>query len=136
MNRARLAAAALLWTSCIHARQVGEPEQKKEQAREEPALAGRRLPAKAGRPPIAPSPEALLAPGGAKQIQSALTRKGLLAQGHETGKLDERTSAALRKFQERQGLAATGAPDHETLRQLGLDPKRVFRTRPGADQAR
>ena len=35
---------------------------------------------------------------------------------------------ALRTFQESQGLAATGFPDHETLRKLGIDPKKVDQT--------
>ena len=54
----------------------------------------------------------------------------------------EQLGAGLRKFQESQGLAATGFPDHETLRRLGIDPKELDKsfenssgTEPGKAQA-
>ena len=45
----------------------------------------------------------------------------------EDGRIDLPTSAAIRRFQEDQGLARTGNPDHETVRRLGIDPDALFR---------
>jgi hypothetical protein len=86
-----------------------------------------RAPTEPGRPPLATSPEGLLVPGGVSKIQSALGERGFL-ENHRSDSLDSQTSAALRKFQEKEGLARTGAPDRETLRKLGLDPQELFRT--------
>ncbi len=83
---------------------------------------------------MASEPQALLQPDAATRIQDALTKHGYLSHDR-SGDLDRRTSAALRKFQEDHHLAGTGAPDHETLRQLGLDPRRIFKKNPGAQRA-
>ena len=83
-----------------------------------------------GRPQLASSPEGLMVPEGPGLIQEALAKKGYLSS-YETGALDARTRNALQKFQNDQGLPSTGAPDHETLRKLGLDPAKVFRAPSG-----
>ena len=64
-------------------------------------------------------------PEGPLLIQRALGKTGYLHE-HETGKLDEETTGALRKFQADQHLARTGAPDRDTLRKLGLSPDKVY----------
>ncbi|HEX9401992.1 MAG TPA: peptidoglycan-binding domain-containing protein [Anaeromyxobacter sp.] len=59
-------------------------------------------------------------------MQRALASRGLL-HAHRDGALDASTSAALQKFQRDEGLAATGFPDRETLRRLGIDPEEAYR---------
>ncbi len=135
-----LTAAAFLWAGCRHAQSVDTPgDERPEEAQAQPATGGSggthkaekrkdaRPPPEPGRPPLATSPAGLLLPGAVVKIQQALANRGFL-NGHESGELDEPTSAALRRFQEKEDLARTGAPDRETLRKLGLDPQRVFRT--------
>lgn len=87
------------------------------------------VPPKGERPRVPASPEALLAPGAVTDIQRALSEDGYLG-AHQPGELDEPTSAAVRRFQEEHGLAATGMPDRETLRRLGIDPEAAY----GRDQ--
>jgi hypothetical protein len=77
-------------------------------------------------------------PGSQKKISDALEKKGVV---HEEVR-GEQLSSALRKFQESQGLAATGFADHETLLRLGVDPKEIDKslenfsgTEPGKAQA-
>jgi hypothetical protein len=80
---------------------------------------------KEGHPDLAGSPEQLMAPGSADAIAKALRKRGLLAPDASSGKDLEK---ALRDFQDSQGLAATGFPDHETLRKLGINPRDVDKT--------
>lgn len=83
------------------------------------------VPPKGERPRVPASPEALLAPGAVTDIQRALAEDGYLG-AHRPGELDAATSAAVRRFQEAQGLAATGMPDRETLRRLGINPEAAY----------
>jgi hypothetical protein len=143
-----LVVAACLASGCRHARHVEEPaaEGASEHAKagaanghEEEQGGGReatraRVPPRAGRPAVSASPEGLMNPGSARRIQEALKARGLLA-GEPSGELDEPTSAALRRFQQTQDLAQTGAPDRETLRRLGVDPQEVYRTVPHGQEA-
>ena len=78
-----------------------------------------------GHPDLAASPAQLMAPGSSDAIAQALRKRGLLAEDDTSSKGLER---ALRSFQESQGLAATGFPDHETLRKLGIKPSTVDQT--------
>jgi Putative peptidoglycan binding domain len=78
-----------------------------------------------GHPDLASSPAQLMAPGSADAIAQALRKRGLLAEDDSSSKGMEK---ALRSFQESQGLAATGFPDHETLRKLGINPSAVDQT--------
>ena len=73
-------------------------------------------------PPLAESPSELLDPRSQETIARALRSKGVIERDDVR---DEQLGAAIRKFQQGQGLAATGYPDHETLRRLGVDPKDV-----------
>jgi hypothetical protein len=61
-------------------------------------------------------------PGSQQTIARALKGKGVVERDDIRG---EQLSTALRKFQQSQGLAATGFPDHETLLRLGIEPKEV-----------
>jgi peptidoglycan hydrolase-like protein with peptidoglycan-binding domain len=54
-----------------------------------------------------------------REIQSALNREGVL-DGEPTGKWDDATIDAMRKFQEDHGLNPTGKIDAGTLNKLGL----------------
>lgn len=83
------------------------------------------VPPEPGRPRVPSSPEALLAPGAVKEVQRALTERGILA-AHREGELDDATSRALRKFQASEQLAETGFPDRETLQKLGVDPEGAY----------
>jgi hypothetical protein len=78
-----------------------------------------------GQPPLAASPSELLQPGARQKLAEALRTRGFLDSNDAKG---EQLSAGLRKFQESEGLAATGFPDHESLLRLGIDPKEVDRS--------
>ncbi|MGA2421732.1 MAG: peptidoglycan-binding domain-containing protein [Candidatus Acidiferrum sp.] len=62
---------------------------------------------------MAPTPERIT------QIQQALAKNGALS-GEPSGKWDDSTTDAMRKFQAAHGLNATGKLDAPTLNQLGL----------------
>ncbi len=53
------------------------------------------------------------------EIQSALARKGAYT-GEPSGKWDDSTIEAMRKFQDQNGLKPTGRLDAPTLQKLGL----------------
>jgi peptidoglycan hydrolase-like protein with peptidoglycan-binding domain len=61
----------------------------------------------------APTPDRI------REIQSALIREGAFG-GQPTGKWDDATVNAMKKFQENQGLNPTGKIDAVTLVKLGL----------------
>ena len=65
-----------------------------------------------------------------KRIQLALNKKGFDA-GHIDGKWGAHTVAAIRGFQQRQHLPASGRMDDKTMVALGL-PKRHETTGSGA----
>ena len=70
--------------------------------------------------PTAESPQQLRKPGGTDELVTTLESKGYLsaAQGKPSS---TQLSEAVKKFQESQGLAATGYADSETLKRLGCD---------------
>jgi hypothetical protein len=132
--------ALVTMTACVHTRHIGEPDgdgaagaKQEEGSSQRPKPA--RIPPREGRPAVSASPEGLMNPGSARKIQEALQGKGYLDD--VSGQLDVNTSAALRRFQKDQDLATTGAPDRETLRQLGVDPNSVYQTgNPGEEPAK
>ena len=75
-------------------------------------------------------PESLFQEGGVERIERALIARGYLPEGKSRpdDDLGEKTSAALRAFQQDRDLARTGAPDAATLRALGLDPAQIYRS--------
>jgi peptidoglycan hydrolase-like protein with peptidoglycan-binding domain len=58
-------------------------------------------------------------PDRIREIQTALNREGVL-NGEPTGKWDDTTTEAMKKFQETHGLNPTGKIDAGTLNKLGL----------------
>jgi len=72
--------------------------------------------------PVVESPNDLLAPGGEAEIRKKLVEGGYLDDSGAKS-----LEGGLRKFQAAKDLPATGVPDHETVRRLGLDPNEVFR---------
>lgn len=136
MNRASIL-AALLASACFHTRNIekgddggkaagAQPTESEGGAAAKPSLA--RRPQEPGRPPLAAGPGGLFVPGGVEKVQNALASKGYLDMSKaKKGEIDADTSAAVRKFQDEQGIARTGNPDHETVRRLGLDADALFR---------
>jgi peptidoglycan hydrolase-like protein with peptidoglycan-binding domain len=125
-SRSLVSAALLAALAC--AGRKGPPPEKvstgaKEESPDSPAEKG--VPPRGERPRVPASPEALLAPGAIGELQSALADRGYLKR-HTPGELDAPTSAAFRRFQEDEGLAATGMPDRETLRRLGVSPTQAY----------
>jgi peptidoglycan hydrolase-like protein with peptidoglycan-binding domain len=55
-----------------------------------------------------------------KLIQERLTAEGVYA-GPVDGELNTQTEAALRQYQEKQGLPVSGAADEATLKQLQIE---------------
>lgn len=149
MRRTRTRALAggcvlLLAVGCAHSERTGKPDVKDATApeqRTESQVRAKKVTPKTppGHPPLAASPAELMEPGAQRKISQALKSKGVVQQDALKG---EQLTEALRKFQQSQGLAATGFPDHETLLRLGIDPKEVDTTlenfsgsRPGEAQA-
>ena len=64
-----------------------------------------------------------------RDIQSALNREGAL-NGQPTGKWDDATVDAMKKFQEDHGLSPTGKIDALTLNKLGLGSQTAGRGAP------
>jgi hypothetical protein len=123
-RRAAALVAALLAAACSRTKQVRESERRPEPAPEGRG-AGAGIPPEPGRPRVPAAPQALLREGVVADLQRALARRGLL-RAHREGELDDPTSAALRRFQQERELAATGFPDRETLKDLGIDPERAY----------
>lgn len=142
--KAMVAGCCLVWLAgCVHTTKPGLPSGDGE------AGAGEKKPAKAARKgggqaqpqkraeetaitppsssgvPLSTSPGGMLTDGGLAALQEKLVDEGLLEQ--TSGAFDDRTRSALKDFQKKNGLAATGAPDLATVRQLGLEPEEVFR---------
>lgn len=120
-----LAALALLAASCAGAHE--EQRKKGAEGGQEHAKAQKQEGVKPSpeAPRVPATPEGLLGADAVRDVQRALADRGLLG-AHREGDLDTPTSAAVRKFQEQQGLAATGMPDRETLRALGVSAERAY----------
>ena len=128
--------AGLAWLGCAHTKttaadSVPEPPPGASPPTDKPAAraghgeghAHHAEPTETGAIPVASSPEALLAPGGEKDIRDKLADGGYLKKGDES----QSTQAALRQFQKAHDLPQTGIPDHATVKALGLDPNRIFK---------
>jgi hypothetical protein len=144
-SRIILAAAVAVTLGCSHAKDADRdgaredeseaPKKKSPTKTAQPAATKKeredqrtaRPAAEPGRPELTTSAEGLLLADGPRLIQEALADRGYLAKDHRTGQLDAETSAALRKFQEKEELARTGYPDRETVRKLGLSIAKVFK---------
>jgi putative peptidoglycan binding protein len=126
--RPRLVSTLLLLVAagCAHTRESGGDQARNagsEQGVRSTARSKQLTPsAGPSHPPLATSPDELLTPEARQRLAQGLAEKGFLQKADERG---EALQAAIRKFQESQGLAATGFPDHETVRRLGIDPKKI-----------
>lgn len=67
-----------------------------------------------------------------KQIQQALSSKGYLSAEQATGKWDDTSTEALRKFQADQNLDPNGKINSLSLIALGLGPQREAAAKPAA----
>jgi hypothetical protein len=81
--------------------------------------------------PVASSPGGLLAPGADGKIRERLAVEGFLDD--DAKRTDGAMSDGLRRFQRAHDLPATGIPDHQTVKDLGLDPDQIFRQGPVKD---
>jgi hypothetical protein len=126
----RLVAALLVaLAGCSHAKTTdkGQPAKEATPEPEAEAKTSERAPARAREPaskpddvPVSTSPAGLLAPGADDKIRDKLAAAGFATDGKSTNE-------ALRRFQKANDLPATGVPDHETVKKLGLDRDEIFR---------
>ncbi len=79
--------------------------------------------------PVASTPQGLMHDGAENRIQERLRARGLLGAEQRTGRFDLATREALRKFQKREGLPATGLPSYETVEHMGLELDSIYRSR-------
>jgi hypothetical protein len=115
-------------SACSHPRSVEKLEGRDRGATADPR--GRpEMPLNPESPLVVDAPAKLLRPGAGQQIQEALRKKGILTQMDEEA-LGEATSDAIVRLQRDNDMAATGFPDAETLKVLGLDPDRIYRSPP------
>jgi peptidoglycan hydrolase-like protein with peptidoglycan-binding domain len=66
-----------------------------------------------------PTGQKVPAPDRIREIQTALQHEGAMS-AEPTGKWDDATVAAMKKYQDKQGLNPTGKIDAQTLNKLGL----------------
>ena len=66
--------------------------------------------------------------GRRRRFKSACAPGRLLAADQCTGQSNVQTRDALRAFQKREGLPATGLPSYETVEHLGLELDTIFRS--------
>jgi len=123
---------ALALVGCAHAKTSETTESAEPETAEKPSATERaprtgklRVAPTGDQPkttPLAQAPEGLLAPGAEQKIHDKLSASGFMKE-------DANASAgtALRRFQAAHDLPATGVPDHETVRRLGLNPDELFR---------
>jgi peptidoglycan hydrolase-like protein with peptidoglycan-binding domain len=71
--------------------------------------------------PDEPRPEQgqIIAKDNLKLVQQRLQAEGVYA-GPVDGELNAQTEAALRQYQQKRGLPASGAPDEATLKELQI----------------
>jgi len=74
--------------------------------------------------PVRTTPAAFFDAAAVRKIQAALSSHGQPVK--ESGELDGDTHAALVRFQKANAQPATGFPDFDTLKRLGLKPEEVY----------
>ena len=124
-----IAVLALALVGCAHAKttEPAEPEtaEKPSSTERAPRTGKLRVAPTGAQPkttPLAKAPEGLLTPGAEQKIHDKLSAGGFMKED-----ANDSTEAALRRFQAAHDLPATGVPDHETVRRLGLNPDDLFR---------
>ncbi|HZS36014.1 MAG TPA: peptidoglycan-binding domain-containing protein [Polyangia bacterium] len=113
--RRTIALTAVLLAGC-HAHHVANDRQTMKSPPKQEEVSSAR--------PVRTTPGGMLDPQSMRKLQAALARHGESVE--QSGQLDDATQAALRKFQRKQHQPATGLPDYDTLRRLGLDPKDIY----------
>ena len=116
-----LGAAILSAAGCAH------PRTSPPQTAIPPTKPERELGAETG-VPVSSTPRGLRYDGAQKKIQERLRARRLLAAEQCTGQFNLQTRDALRAFQKREGLPATGLPSYETVEHLGLELDAIFRS--------
>jgi len=76
--------------------------------------------------PVVTSVNGLMNPGADEKIRDKLAGEGLMKKDAD-GESHDSMRAALKRFQEDHNFPATGTPDVQTVRALGLDPDDIFR---------
>ena len=104
-------------TSAKEKKTVAKPAAKPATRRKAPARTATRRPTNSRSRLARLQPE----PGRIQEIQEALIREGFLAQ-EPSGKWDEPTRNAMRRYQESNGFRTTGLPEAKSLMKLGLGP--------------
>jgi N-acetyl-anhydromuramyl-L-alanine amidase AmpD len=107
---------ALALLAGCHAHQVANDRQTMSSPPQEKQVSSER--------PVRTTPAGMLDAQSMRRIQEALDRHG--ERVTPSGTLDDATQAALKRFQRKQAQPATGMPDYDTLRRLGLDPKSIY----------
>jgi hypothetical protein len=140
MKRRRLpilAVVVALAGGCAHSKVTDDgtsKETKKEEAKEtKPRVAPERRakqgselhPGDRAATPVATAPAGLLVPGADEKIRERLVAGGFLPRDAKSS--DAAMREGLKRFQRAKDLPATGVPDHETVKRLGLDPDQTFR---------
>ena len=135
-----LLVALALGGACAHAKTTDDgtekataKESKEDDRKEEPKSRPRAGGTKGGELhpgnpdaiPVATAPDALLLPGADEKIRERLIAGGFLPADADKSK--GATRGGIQKFQKAQDLPATGVPDAETVKRLGLDPDKTFR---------
>jgi hypothetical protein len=132
-----LVIAIALAGGCAHTKVTDDgtdKESKKEEAKEpKPRAApegrvkqgGELHPGNRDAVPVATTPGGLLVPGAEDKIRERLVAGGYLAPDAKSS--DGAMRDALKRFQRAKDLPATGIPDHETVKRLGLDPDQTLR---------
>lgn len=122
--------------SCAHAKETRETEQAKAEAdtpaQKEKAEEKAKAPPRTETLATSKTTRQMFKPEGLKKLQVALSAKA--NDVDESGQLDSATQESLRVYQKKEGLPATGLPDYETLRRLGLKPEEVFHREPPAER--
>ncbi|MEO6951155.1 MAG: peptidoglycan-binding domain-containing protein [Polyangia bacterium] len=109
--------ALLLLCGGCHAHQVASEHRS---IAEEPPKARE---VSSGRP-VRTTPGGFLDPASVRKIQVALSEKGEAVKS--SGRLDDETQAAIKRFQAKQQQPTTGFPDFGTLKLLGLDARDIY----------
>lgn len=121
--------AALALAACAHTDKPTNPKYEEQKAADETPPAQGKTKAKAPKSEsgiqLASSPTDALTHDGLISVEKALVVRGYLDR--ERGSFDERVKDAMARFQKKEGLPATGAPDRESVRRLGLHTEDVFK---------
>ena len=115
--------------SNANAKSTAKPEKKADDQKAGDRKAGDEKAGDKKAVPVATSVSGLMKPGADDKIRDKLTHEGLMKKDAD-GESHDSMRAALKRFQEDHNFPATGTPDVQTVRALGLHPDDVFRKAP------